>query len=74
MQQLHRQAQTGTARDYTFVAGLLAGTVVGAGLALWLAPKAVEATNDVRDRLADAVVRGAHEVERVAVAAKTDRA
>jgi gas vesicle protein len=95
---------------YGFVIGLAAGTIVGAGLALWLAPRlaselrqratdsardlgqkvsgqyhrasdrvgaAVEdltrKTDDVRDGVADAVVRGAQEVERLAVAARSDR-
>jgi gas vesicle protein len=83
-------------RDSYFVFGLLAGTVVGAGLAIWLAPKlrselrqrvadsattvrvrVADAAADlvrrgekVRDDVADAVARGAHEVERQAVAAK----
>jgi gas vesicle protein len=97
-------------RDYRFVLGLLTGTVVGAGLAIWFAPLASEVRDrmtesarslrkraseqyqqasegvgdaidgltrkgqDVRDDLADAVARGAHEVERYATAAKSDRA
>jgi len=98
-------------RDYGFVIGLFAGTVVGAGLMMWLAPRMAselrqrasdsarrlsqraseqyqgatsrvsEAVDelarkaqDVRDDVADAVARGAHEVERVATAVKTDRA
>lgn len=105
-------------RGYGFVIGLLAGTVAGAGLAMWLAPRAAgeirdrmyesarrirdRATDryqqagavvgdavdqlsrkgdDVRDRVAGAVARGAHEVargarevERAAVAARSDRA
>lgn len=97
-------------RDHGFFVGLVTGTFVGAGLALWLVPRAAselrlratdaarelgnraseryqevstrvsETTNDltkkgqhVRDDVADAVVRGAHEVERIATAAKTDR-
>ena len=96
-------------RDYRFMLGLLAGTVVGAGLAIWFAPLASEVRDrmtesarslrkraseqyqqasegvgdaidgltrkgqDVRDDLADAVARGAHEVERYATAAKSDR-
>jgi gas vesicle protein len=96
-------------RGYRFVKGLLAGTFVGAGLAIWFAPRlaselrqrATDATRDlkerasdrydqvnarvdetvndltragqrVRDDMADAVVRGAQEVERIATAAKTD--
>ena len=94
-----------------FVIGLMAGTVVGAGLMLWLAP---ESASELRDRMnesaralanrasagyddassrvgdavdeiarkgnrmrngvADSVVRGAHEVERFAVAVKSDGA
>jgi gas vesicle protein len=96
-------------RDHGFLIGLMTGTVVGAGLAIWLAPRVAglrqrvtdsarelsnrasegyqqvsarvdEAVDDltkkgqsVRDDMADAVVRGAHEVERIATAAKTDR-
>ncbi len=97
-------------RRYGFGIGLLAGTFVGAGLIMWLAPRigselrermtrsarnlgdlaseryeqatahVGEAVNeltrkgqDVRDDVADAVVRGAREVERFATAAKTDR-
>jgi gas vesicle protein len=73
-------------RDYGFAIGLMAGTFVGAGLAMWLAPKAAaelrsrvgEAVDEltekgqgVRDDVADVVARGAHEVERFAVAAKS---
>jgi gas vesicle protein len=95
-------------RDYRFVIGLLAGAVVGAGLALWLAPKAAaeirgrikdsaknlgkqasdqydqasarvgdkvdeltRAGNDVRDQMADAVARGAHQVESFAKSVKS---
>ena len=93
--------------DSSFALGVLAGTVLGAGLVMWLAPRAVAearravtdsanafrdgvneqygqtsrrivaAVDDladrglgVRDDVADAVVRGAREVERVAVAVK----
>jgi gas vesicle protein len=96
--------------DHGFVLGLLAGTFVGAGLMLWLAPRMAselrermtdsarslrkrasaqyeqastrvgEAVDDltrkgqaVRDDVADKVARGAHEVERYATAAKSDR-
>lgn len=96
-------------RDYGFVIGLLTGTVVGAGLTMWLAPRVaselrqrasdsarrlgknaseryqqastgvgdavVEITRKgrgVRDDVAEAVARGAHEVERFAMAAKSD--
>ena len=32
-------AYTQASRDYSFVVGLVAGTVVGAGLMMWLAPQ-----------------------------------
>ena len=97
-------------RDYGFVVGLLTGTMIGAGLMMWLAPRVVseirgritdsaanlrrqasdqyeqasgrvsDAVDDltrkvqgVRDDAADTVARGAHEVERYAKAAKSDR-
>jgi gas vesicle protein len=97
-------------RDYRFAIGLLAGTFVGAGLMMWLAPRSAAELRDrvtksakklgnraseqyaqasnglgeavdeltrkgqgVRDDLADAVARGAHEVERFATSAKSDR-
>jgi gas vesicle protein len=97
-------------RGHRFAMGLLTGTFVGAGLALWLAPRMAselrervtdsarglnrqasehyeqaisrvgEAVGnltrkgqDLRDDVADAVARGAHEVERYATAAKSDR-
>ena len=37
-------------RDYGFVIGLAAGTVVGAGLAMWLAPTSA---SELRERLTD---------------------
>jgi gas vesicle protein len=92
-----------------FIFGLMAGTLVGAGLALWLTPGAAselgarvtdnakalgkgaldgydEATgrvvnavdelarkgNRVRDDVAESVGRGAHEVERFAMAVKSE--
>jgi len=95
--------------SYPFFLGMMTGTVVGAGLALWLTPGSVKELRDrvtgsartlgqrasagydeargrvgtavnelarkgnlVRDDVADSVVRGAHEVERFAVAAKSD--
>jgi len=101
----HMQEQ----RGYGFVIGLLTGTFVGAGLAMWLAPRSAselrqrltdsatrlgkrasdhyqqastrvgDAVDELtrqgrgaRDDVADAVARGAHEVERYATAAKTD--
>ena len=91
-----------------FALGLLTGTFIGAGLMMWIAPKAlaeaqravtdsanmfgdnateqynkisrraVAAVNDLaaqgrgaRDDAADAVARGAQEVERIAVAVRT---
>jgi gas vesicle protein len=100
--------QTQAPRDYGFVVGLLAGTFVGAGLAVWFAPRLAaelrqrvadsattlgkeasdryekastrvgEAVDEitqkgqgVRDGVADAVVRGVHEVERFAKAVKS---
>jgi gas vesicle protein len=60
-------------RDYGFVIGLLTGTVVGAGTAMWLAPRVVSQFRQRRDDVADAVVRGAQEVERAATALKSDR-
>ncbi|OFW07727.1 MAG: hypothetical protein A3H96_02870 [Acidobacteria bacterium RIFCSPLOWO2_02_FULL_67_36] len=82
----------------------MTGAFVGAGLAIWLAPRMAglrrrvtdsarelgsrasdgyqqvsarvddftKKSQSVRDGVADAVVRGAHEVERIATAAKTD--
>jgi gas vesicle protein len=103
-------AQTQEHRDYGFLIGLLTGTFVGAGLAIWLAPRLASELRermtdsartlgrqaseryrqastrvgdavddltrkgqDVRDEVADAVARGAHEVERYATAVKSDR-
>ena len=89
-------------RNYGFGIGLLTGAFVGAGLAIWFAPRISElreqATEsakslgrqaservgqtvddltrtgqDVRDTVADVVAHGAHEVERLATAAKTNR-
>jgi gas vesicle protein len=74
-------------RDYRFLIGLMAGTVVGAGLTMWLAPHAAselrarvansaktlgKRASDIRDEVAGAVASGAHEVERFAKAAKAD--
>lgn len=95
-------------RDHSFLMGLLTGTVVGAGLMMWLAPRTTseifqrmadsaksagtraseqyqqarvrvgDAVDElarkgqgVRDGLAEAVARGAREVERGATAAKS---
>ena len=97
-------------RTYGFAIALAAGTMIGAGLALWLAPRAgAELRNRVTDTAnrfgqratehyhqaaqavaetvadisrqahgvrtdgAEAVARGAREVERAPVAVKTDR-
>jgi len=96
-------------RHYGFVIGLVTGTVAGAGLMMWLAPRTAsevrkrvtdtarnlgnraseqyqQATTrvgnavdeltrkgqDIGDGVADAVARGAHEVQRYATAAQTD--
>jgi len=59
-----------------FVVGLITGAVAGAGLALWFAPSAAA---EIRGRVegsakrAGLKARGAHEVERVATAAKSGR-
>ena len=75
-------------RDHRFAFGLLAGTCIGAGLALWLAPRTASElaeraaasvdrlTNtgfDIRDEIAATVARGAHEVERLATTAMDTR-
>lgn len=102
--------QTQERRGHGFAIGLLTGTFVGAGLMMWLAPRAASdarrrmtdsarrlarrasdqyqerstkvgevvdelsrKAQGVRDDVADAVASGAHEVERVAIAAKSDR-
>lgn len=100
-------------RDYGFAIGLFTGTVVGAGLAMWLVPRLAsevhervtdsarsfgqraseqyqqastrigeavgEAVDELarkgrgaRDEVAEAVARGASELERYATAAKSD--
>lgn len=73
-------------RDFGLAIGLMTGTFVGASLAMWLAPRAAaelrsrvgetvdelkQKGQSVRDDVADVVARGAHEVERYAVAAKS---
>ena len=102
--------QTGRHRDFGFVIGLLTGACVGAGLAVWLVPRAAaelrermtdsagrfgkraakhyrdassrvadaagelaRTGNGLRDEVVDTVARGAHEVERLATAARSDR-
>ena len=104
-------AQTQEPRGFGFVVGLLAGTFVGAGLAMWLVPRSaselrqrmshgvkslgtlaseeyqqasvrvgeaadqlVRKGDKVRDDVASLVARGAHEVERYAIAARGGRA
>jgi gas vesicle protein len=95
-------------RDYSFVIGLLMGTVVGAGVTMWLAPRVAAEVRDrmsdsaralrerasehvqqagsrvgeavdeltragqgAREQVADAVARGAHQVERFATAVRS---
>jgi gas vesicle protein len=80
--------QTKDPRDHRLAIGFLLGTAVGAGLMMWLAPRAAselrqrvtesaknlrQRAQGVRDDVAETVVRGAREVERYAAAAKTDR-
>ena len=43
-------APTQNHRDYRFVIGLMTGTCIGAGLAMWLAPRAA---SEVRERMAE---------------------
>jgi gas vesicle protein len=103
----HQHMTETRTRDHGFIVGLVTGTVVGAGLAMWFAPRmaaeirerltdSAQALNDraadglqhattrvrdtvdditkrgrdVRDGLADAVARGAREVERMATSVK----
>ena len=47
-------AHTEGHRDYGFVLGLVAGTVVGAGLTIWLAPRAA---SELRERARDSAKR-----------------
>jgi gas vesicle protein len=80
--------QTQERRSHGFAIGLLTGTFVGAGLAMWLAPRMASELRErmadsakglgrqaqgVRDDVADAVAHGAHTVERYAIAAKSGR-
>jgi gas vesicle protein len=44
-------ADTSHRHDHTFWIGLLAGTAIGAGLAMWLLPRATE---ELRDRAKEA--------------------
>jgi gas vesicle protein len=74
-------------REHRFAIGLLTGAAVGVGLAMWLGPGVTRSTRrigralnklasqgqDVRDDMADAVARGAHQVERYATATKSNR-
>ena len=80
-------AETQKPRAHRFTVGLVTGAVVGVGLAMWLGPRVARSTRrfgqalsklvsqgqDVRDDAADAVARGAHQVERYATAAKRHR-
>jgi len=55
-------------RGHGFLLGLLAGSAIGAGIALWLGPRAAvdelgRKGRKVRDDVAGAVARGAHKVE-----------
>jgi gas vesicle protein len=58
MEKPHMNADTNGSRSYGFVVGLAAGTCVGAGLALWLAPRlsaeirerATESAQGLRER------------------------
>lgn len=78
-------ANTNDSRDYRLAIGFLAGTAVGVGLMMWLAPRAAaelrqrvtdtaadlgDRAQSVRDGVADGVMRGARHVERMANAAK----
>ena len=110
MEHQNMDAQIQEPRDYGFVIGLLAGTCLGAGLAVWLAPRAASEIrqritdsavglgdkaseryqrvstrvtdtvdelarrgHEAADQAADAVARGAHEVERYATEARSTR-
>jgi len=105
---INMNSETTRSSDHRFALGLLTGACIGAGLALWLAPRgaselrgrvtesakrigrdaaaryqeaSARATdaideltrkgNSVRDDVANAVARGAHEVERMAKAARS---
>jgi gas vesicle protein len=58
--------------DSSFLIGLATGVMAGLWTALWLVPHVVSDLRRRRDDVADSVVRGAQEVERIASAAKTD--
>ena len=58
--------------DSGFFIGLATGAMAGLWTALWLVPHVVSDLRRRRDDVADSVVRGAQEVERIASAAKTD--
>jgi gas vesicle protein len=49
---MNMTAVTEERRDHNFAIGLLTGTVVGAGLALWFAPRLA---SEVRERVTDSV-------------------
>jgi hypothetical protein len=75
-------------RGYAIMIGLMSGTFVGTGLAMWhracgqsqqvrtRVGQAIDGRTrkgrEARDDVADAVARGTHEVERHAAPAKTD--
>ena len=58
--------------DSGFLIGLAAGAMAGLWTALWLVPHVVSDLRRRRDCVADSVVRGAQEVGRCALAAKSD--
>lgn len=67
------KAQTEEYREYGFILGLTAGTLVAAGLAIWLVPRSAA---EFRRRMSDSarrlgVARGAHEVEHYAPAVRS---
>ena len=65
-------AQTQVRRDHGFMIGLLTGTFVGVGFAMWLAPRLISELREQRDDVAEKVARGAREVERFVTAAKSN--
>jgi gas vesicle protein len=57
-------AQTQNVRSYGFVMGLVTGSVIGAGLALWLAPTAA---GEVRDRMKASARRMGNDARRIGI-------
>ena len=47
--------RTQASADYRFVAGLFTGALVGAGLAIWLAPRASEKYQQASTRVGEAI-------------------